>query len=320
MELKKYATKLLPAWTKEVPFQIKGIAIKEATAAFWVAKGRPKFRTRKKPLQSCFIPKTSISSIGIYPRISGKGLIFKENLPDSLCDSRLIWRNGNWFLGACHKETISRSENQASDIVALDPGVRTFISFYSPSYSGNIGIDISEKIFNYFYSLDNLYSKIAKSKNAKKKRSYRKAAMRTRERINNLITDLHYRTANFLCDNFKIIILPIFKTKDMAGKLKRKIKSKTVRAMLGLSFYKFRQRLEWVALKKNRTIVLNTEEYTSKTHPQTGVINKQLGSAKTIKLLDGSRANRDTIGAFNFLVKTLVVDTPAYLGATYNYL
>ncbi|RWX42904.1 hypothetical protein H206_03354, partial [Candidatus Electrothrix aarhusensis] len=44
MEIKKYATQLLPTWTKSVPFQIKGNSIKEACAAFWAGKGRPKFR------------------------------------------------------------------------------------------------------------------------------------------------------------------------------------------------------------------------------------------------------------------------------------
>ncbi|WP_202985571.1 hypothetical protein [Thiospirillum jenense] len=74
MEIKKYATQLLPHWTKECPFQIKAIAIKDATAAFFKAKGKPQFRSRKSPQQSCFIPKTAIKMSGIYPKISGKGL------------------------------------------------------------------------------------------------------------------------------------------------------------------------------------------------------------------------------------------------------
>jgi putative transposase len=60
MEIKKYATQILPEWTKSCPFQIKGIAIKEAVNAFFKAKGRPKFRSRKQPEQSCFIPNSAI--------------------------------------------------------------------------------------------------------------------------------------------------------------------------------------------------------------------------------------------------------------------
>jgi transposase len=98
----------------------------------------------------------------------------------------------------------------------------------------------------------------------------------------------------------------------LAKKTARKIRSKTVRAMMGLSFYTFRQRLEWVALKKGCRVVITTEEYTSKKHPQTGVVNRKLGSAKTVKLTDGSRACRDIVGAFNFFLKTLAVDTPTF--------
>ncbi len=136
--------------------------------------------------------------------------------------------------------------------------------------------------------------------------------MRLRERISNLVTELHYKTANFLCDNFSTIILPTFETKDMVNKGNRKIRSKTVRAMMGLSFYKFRQRIEWIALKKGCRVVINTEEYTSKTHPQTGVVNRKLGSAKTVKLTNGARACRNIVGAYNFMLKTLVVDTPTF--------
>ncbi|MCI5113452.1 MAG: hypothetical protein D3921_01805 [Candidatus Electrothrix sp. AW1] len=42
----------------------------------------------------------------------------------------------------------------------------------------------------------------------------------------------HYKTAT--------IILPTFETQKMAKKTARKIRSKTVRAMMGLSFYTFR--------------------------------------------------------------------------------
>jgi putative transposase len=51
-----------------------------------------------------------------------------------------------------------------------------------------------------------------------------------------------------------------------------------------------------------------SEAYTSKTHPQTGYV-RDIGSAKTVKFLDGSRADRDVIGARNILLRALV-DSP----------
>jgi putative transposase len=35
MDIKKMFTRLLPDWTKDTPFQVKGMAIKDAHNAFW---------------------------------------------------------------------------------------------------------------------------------------------------------------------------------------------------------------------------------------------------------------------------------------------
>jgi len=312
-DVRKDLLKNLPDWCKSTPFQIKGWAVKEAHSAWWETRNkfRPNFRSRKTPIQSCYIPSSAIKNKGIYIRKSGDGLLYKEDLPEIVMDSRMVWRNNNWYLAVPTKEKLfPSSENQASAIVALDPGIRKFISYYSPHYSGHIGEDVSTYLYKYFLALDNLYSRIAKSTSNKKKKSYRRAAFRLRERIKNLITELHYKTSNFLCKNFNVIVLPKFETSEMSMKNKRRIGSKTVRTMMTLSFFKFRSRLEWIALKLGKTIVYVGEEYTSQTHPETGLLNKKLGGAKTIKLLDGSRADRDLVGARNILLKALVGDTP----------
>jgi len=314
MEIKKYATQCLPKWTRDVPFQIKGIAIKEACKAFWDAKGKPKFRSRKNPEQSCFIPKTALKSNGIYPKVSGKGLKFHESLPEFPMDSRLIWRSEKWWISVPYKQTISRSENQASGIVAIDPGVRTFATFYSPDISGKIGEGDFSRIYRLLLHLDRLYSKRAKANRGKKK-SLSKAIRRLSAKIENLIDELHWKTARFLCENFSVILIPTYETKQMVKKNNRKIRTKTVRSMLGLNNFKSKQRLKWIAKKLGKTVLDVSEAYTSKTHPQTGRV-KNIGSAKWIKLQNGSMADRDLVGAHNILVKFLTEyyalgDTPA---------
>jgi putative transposase len=218
MEIKKDMLGNLPEWGGDVPFQIKGIAVKIAHQAYWAMMkaniGKPKrfnFKSRKETKQSCFIPKTAIKHDGIYPAISGRNAkLFKEQLPEDVRDSRLIWRNRNWYLAIPHNKKIQPSSESQTSVVSLDPGIRSFISFYSPNVSGELGVDVSEVLFKYFFGLDNLYSRIARSTSMKKKKSYRKAAFRLKERINDLISDLHYKTANFLCKNFSVIILPKF--------------------------------------------------------------------------------------------------------------
>lgn len=303
MDIKKDMLKQLPLWCKPVPFQIKGIAVKEACDAFWKAKGDPKFRSRKSPEQSCFIPKTALSLNGIYPRISGKGLYFQEKLPDDHKDSRLIWRFEKWWMAVPYKEKLSIGENQAK-IVSLDPGIRSFITFYSPEYSGHLGKGDFSRIQRLCFHLDNLISKRDLTIGKQKRRSLTKASRRMRAKIKHLIAELHHKTAKFLTDNFDVILLPTFETKRMTSKIGRKLRKKSVRSMLTFSHYKFKQFLKWKAFQTGKTVVDCDESYTSKTHPQTGEI-KNIGSAKWIKLLDGSRADRDQVGARNILIKFL---------------
>ena len=307
MDIKKDMLKHLPAWCDPVPFQIKGIAIKEAHGAFWKAKGQPQFRSKKNSEQSCYIPKSAIKQTGIYPRISGPGLHYQESLPQNIKDSRLIWRFEKYWIAIPHKAYCLKAENQ-SQTVALDPGIRSFMSFYSPDYSGNIGKGDFSRIQRLCAHLDNLISRRDKCTNKQRRCSLTKASRRARGKIKYLISELHFKTAKFLLDNFDIILLPTFETKQMACKAKRKIRKKSVRAMLTFSHYKFKQILKWKASLAGKTVVDCGEAYTSKTHPQTGEI-KNIGGAKWIKLLDGSRADRDVIGARNILLRSLV-DTP----------
>ena len=307
MDIKKDLLKILPEWCNDVPFQIKGIAVKEAYQAFFKAKGRPKFRAKKNPEQSCFIPKSAIKETGIYPRISGKGLYFHETLPKCPKDSRLIWRYEKWWLAVPYIEKLQKTENQGS-VVALDPGVRSFISFYSHNFSGNIGKGDFSRIQRLCHHLDNLISKRDKCKNKQRRRSLTKASRRMRGKINNLISEIHFKTAKFLTDNFSVILLPTFETKQMSQKSGRKIRKKSVRMMLTFSHFRFKEILKWKALQNNAMVIDCCEAYTSKTHPQTGEV-KNIGGAKWIKLKDGSRADRDIVGARNILLRALV-DSP----------
>lgn len=168
----------LPSWCDDVPFQIKADAIKRGHQSFWeTIKAHKKgsgsvyfnFKSRKNPEQSCYIPKSAIKQSGIYPRISGKSLVYAEPLPETIKDSRLIWRYNHWYIAIPTLITIDSSENQASSIVALDQGIRTFVSYYSPHQSGKIGESAFTFLFKYYIALDRLISKRDRCKNNQKK-------------------------------------------------------------------------------------------------------------------------------------------------------
>ncbi|MEA1968877.1 MAG: transposase [Thermodesulfobacteriota bacterium] len=307
MDIKKDMKSFVPYFFDDIPYQVKAIAVKEAHAAFFAAKGRPKFRALKDPEQSCFIPKSAIKETGIYVRLTGKGLRYHEALPEFFMDSRLIWRFEKWWLAVPHKEKLSIAKNQGRT-VAIDPGVRSFASFYSNTLAGRIADGDFGRIQRLCFHLDRLLSKRDKSKNKQRKRVLSKAAKRMRAKIKHLIKELHHKTAKFLTDNFDVILLPTFETMNMASKAGRKIGKKSVRSMLTFSHYMFKTFLKWKAHCTGKMVIDCNEAFTSKTHPETGrLVN--IGSKKQIPLQDGSIADRDIIGARNILLRALV-DTP----------
>ncbi|AOY79513.2 transposase [Moorena producens JHB] len=305
----------LPEWCKEVPYQIKSIAIKDACTAVREAKkkykktgqiNRVRFRSRKNPVQSCYIPKSAVSEKGIYHTKLG-GLTFSEALPDNRGDCRLTSNNGDYHLTVPHQTTQKNAENQGR-VVAIDPGVRTFLTFFSENSIGKIGHGDFSRIQRLCSHLDNLLSKISKTKRNQKRRM-RKAARRIVIRIQNLVNELHHKAARFLVDSFDVILLPTFETSEMSKKGKRRIRSKTVRNLLTFSHFRFKEFLKHKASETGKTVVDVCEAYTSKTVSWTGeMVN--IGGSKTIKSkIDGLIMDRDINGARGIFLRALV-DTP----------
>ena len=305
----------LPEWCKEVPYQIKSMAIRDACIAVREAKKkynltgtiqRVRFRSRKNLIQSCFIPKTAIKEKGIYCSKLGE-ITYAQRLPDAICDSRLMIENGNYYLCVAHKVTAPPAENQGR-VVALDPGVRTFITFFSETSVGKIGHHDFSKIQRLCQHLDDLYSRISKAVGGKKRRM-RKAARRVIIRVQNLVAELHHKTARFLVNNFDVILLPTFETSQMSKKSGRKLRSKTVRNMLTFAHYRFKEFLRHKAQETGKVVLDVCEAYTSKTVSWTGELVNIGGSKKIKSKVDGRTMDRDINGARGIFLRALG-DTP----------
>jgi len=315
MAIKKEILDSLPEWCKEVPFQIKSIAIKDACQAVKIAKKKFKktgkfntvrFKSRKRPSQSCYIPKSAVKERGIFVKLLGE-LRYKEALPEGIMDSRLVRQHGRYYIAIPFQESRTIGENQAR-VVALDPGVRTFSTFFSESSCGWLGQDANLVIQKLCLKLDNLISRMSK---ASKKRQARmkKAADRLRHRIKSKVKELHHKVARFLVDNFDIILLPTFETSQMSKKLKRRIRAKSVRQMLTLSHYQFKEFLKHKAFETGKMVIDVCEAYTSKTVSWTGEIVNVGGSKTITSKQDGNTMDRDINGARGIFLRALV-DTP----------
>jgi putative transposase len=294
----------LPEFAASCPSQIRQYAIKDAHEALKAQKakflktGKPfrmRFRSRKNPCQGIKFATANYRN-GLYRTKLGT-LKMSQKLPDGLCDGRLTLHNGQYHIIAPYKTRLTVTENQGS-VVALDPGVRTFQTFYSPESCGEIGKSDIGRIYRLCSYLDKLIGQ--KQFNA---------AARMRIRIKNLVKELHHKTAHFLCSNFKVIFLPTFETSEMVKRSGRKIRSKTARALMTWSHYSFKQFLKHKAVEFGATVVDVCEAYTSKTCSWTGeLIN--VGSSKTItSKVDAQSMSRDINGARGIFIRALLDTT-----------
>lgn len=96
----------------------------------------------------------------------------------------------------------------------------------------------------------------------------------------------------------------------------RKLRKKSVRAMLGLAHGRFRQRLIDKAKQLGKSVVVQCEAYTSKTASWTGEIIHKLGGRKFVRS-GGLVVDRDINGARGIFLRALG-DTPLELVPSTN--
>jgi putative transposase len=96
----------------------------------------------------------------------------------------------------------------------------------------------------------------------------------------------------------------------MVSRVRRRIRSKTVRMLLTWSHYRFRQLLQSkVAERPHCRLFVVNEAYTSKTCGACGRLHENLGSKKTFRCPScGLRLDRDVNGARNILLRFLSHD------------
>ena len=334
--IKKDILSSLPDWTKPTPYEVKSNAVRDACLAVSAVKKFNKqlkidrakgirlqedhahahFRSRRDDSQTIFIHASALSHRGVYHTLLGE-LKKREPIPHAHGDAKLTLRHHQYHLSVPFKKmgphiTESNLRPQAPDqvrVVALDPGVRNFITWFSEDGCGKLGEQDFGRIQRLCQHQDNLLSRATQAP-SRKRRNMRRAAERMTVRIQNLINELHHKTARYLVDNFDVILLPDFKTSGMVTRGQRRIRSKTVRNLLTFAHHRFRNFLKHKASEAGRTVLIVNEAYTSKTVSWTGEVNHKLGGRKTVQSSDGRRMDRDHNGARGIFLRALG-DTPS---------
>ena len=212
---------------------------------------------------------------------------------------------GLYWLVVPHPAQCDTETPSGDGVVALDPGVRTFLTYFSEADCGKLGHHAFGRIQRLCHWLDDLISRTAKEPNRRKRRQMRSAQARMRQRITNLVDELHWQLARWLTSNYRIILLPTFETHDLTQRAGRRIRSKTARMMLTFRHYQFKRRLQWKAWQRGALVLDVNEAYTSKTRSWDGAVNTKLGSAKVIRDENGFGMDRDVNGARGIFLRAL---------------
>ena len=249
------------------------------------------------------------NKIRIWPTYFGfknknDGIIIKSKIPELSYSCKLILTKNNKYYLAIPSNKEFKNDNN-NNVCAIDPGVRSMITIYDPR---GVCYEFGSNIYKMIYKakkIDKIKSKIRKFQGPRNKRYRLKKEQRNiQDKIKNCINNIHHKITKYLSDNYNQILLPEFQTKQMTNKKTRKISKSTVRNMYLWSHYKFRKLLDFKMNRKNKKLILCTEEYTSKTCTNCGIINHNLGSNKVYSCNNCNLTiNRDVNGARNIYIK-----------------
>ena len=298
-------------WQSEVPYDTRELAIrrlrKSYVTAFCLLKNNIiekfdiKYKKKKNNKSSFEVNKKAIKitkngDLRIFPsRLKQKIRIRKRDrkkiknlkIKDIKTNTIIKKENNKWYICInIPKENIpEKKEKPIYSSVFLDPGTRKFQNFYSPDgICGHIGERICEKrIKPLIEEYENKQKLMGNKKNKIKRKNIRKRCRELITKVQNIVSDLHNQTANFLSTTFESIFIPIFETRKMIEKNTRKITKKTVKELLHLSHYKFRMKLKNMCKLRKINYKVITEEFTSKICSGCGKINNKLGGKEIFK-------------------------------------
>lgn len=308
-------------YIKIVPDKVRQGSIEDACKAVNNAKLKYKkenqfqkcrFRSKKANSQSLYIPSDGYNIrndiLSIFPTRLGT-LKYNNKLINPRTDkpSRLVMKN-NYSFYLHVLVPVKKYKTKQKNIIGLDPGHRTFMTGYSETEVVNYG-DKNKIRLEHLSSLSHkLQSKIEKLKNERKCKTWKCKKLSyhfkmLKNKVSNIVDDLHKRTALDLCKNYKNIIIPPFETQKMSSKTNIKIGKVVRRNLNNLSHYKFRMFLIHKAKEYDSKIYVNDEAYTTKTCTSCGSLNTNVSQEKTTCKDCKNSICRDINGARNIFIK-----------------
>lgn len=310
-------------WQKDVPYDVRQEAINDCVVAWktnltkmkrkQIKSFNVKYKSKKDMSQIFRVNKNAlnIESMRIFvTRLKNKAKLrfrkrdLKKYTEDGTLDRNflvLFQKPDYWYVCLPKVRQSPIYENAAYKSVFLDPGVRTFQTFYSPEgICGKITVD--DKIKALAAKHDMLQSLSSKA-SSRTKRHMKARMEKLRHKMKNIVNDLHWQTCHFLTTGFRTIVIPPFETSKMTQG--SPLGSKVTRNMLTLSHGLFKDRLKYYCALKQRYLLITSEAYTTKTCGCCGHLQEMQGAkvyhcSQCEMILD-----RDLNGARNLALRTL---------------
>lgn len=152
--------------------------------------------------------------------------------------ARLVLNKNEYYLHVFENKKTKKNNNM-SEIISLDPGLRTFLTGYTLDGVQEIGSDIQERIMKYLKKIREL----EKAKIIRNEKTYFRYLKFLRTKIKNLISELHLKTCNELCTKYKTILIGKLSTKGIVKRNKSKLSTLQKDFCHSLRHYDFREKL-----------------------------------------------------------------------------
>ena len=302
----KILTHILDATIHQMASNIKSAITNTYRGNF--KRFRLKFWKMNRPSQTLEIELGCIRKNKICPKIFGdiKYIYNKKEyeLPKILNSVKINYnRITNEYTLIIPNEYIPKKiKNKSTNIISLDPRLRTFMTGLSEDSALDIGKNVNKIISLKLKRLN----KIKNNKNISNKIKKKNEIMINRK-ISNMIDELHWKTISVLTGNYNNIFLGDMSAKSIVRKNNSILSPVQKVACLRTKYYQFQQRLKYKCIATKTNFSLIDESYTSKTCSNCGNYNEKLKGEKVYNCKKCKLViDRDINGCRNIYFKSML--------------
>ena len=227
-----------------------------------------------------FCPRTISTPFRLQHRAIKKNKLLRRMLVSKVVqhDFKIIKTKYDTYY-TCFSYEPKMTDNTNKEVCAIDPGVRTPWSVWSPQGAVHeIGKEASER----YRVLNEEIARIKHKQFVQKDHSsrLRQQRLQLHAKLKNITSDLHFKAINELIDKYETVILPWFNSTQMIQG--NQLSKTTKRSMMCLSHSTFRNRLISKAIVSGTCVIIPADEFkTTMTCHRCLEENPSVGSSET---------------------------------------